>query len=86
LYIHWHIVGLIAIGLNCTSMSIDGGFDDGLFDQFHLAMLGYPPQQSVRQLSQEALTAIIIVTKPSCRVLSPSIMVENVLKELTISK
>jgi hypothetical protein len=36
----------------------DGGFDNGSFDQFHWAVLGNPPQQSVRQLKQEAFTAI----------------------------
>jgi hypothetical protein len=45
LYINWHIVGSIAIGSDCTSIGIDGGFDygfgGGLFDRFHLAMLGY---------------------------------------------
>jgi hypothetical protein len=43
------IVGLIAIGSDCISIGVDGGFaggfvsgfDGGLFDQFHLAMLGY---------------------------------------------
>jgi hypothetical protein len=25
----------------------DGGFDGGLFNQLHLAVLGYQPQQSV---------------------------------------
>jgi hypothetical protein len=43
-------------------MGIDGGFGSGFnggsFDQFHLAMLGYQPQQSVRQLRQEAFMAI----------------------------
>ncbi len=33
-------------------------FGGGLFDWFHLAMLGYQPQQSVWQLRQEAFTAI----------------------------
>ncbi len=70
-YIDWHMAA-IAIGLDCTSFDIDGGFNGGLFDLFHLAMLGYQPQQSIRQLSQEAITAInregvmaiIIVTYP----------------------
>jgi hypothetical protein len=34
------------------------GFNGGSFDQFHLAMLGYWPQQSIWQLRQEAFTAI----------------------------
>jgi hypothetical protein len=37
--------------------SFNGGFDGGLFDQIHLAVLGYQPQQSVQQLRQEAFTA-----------------------------
>ena len=40
----------------------DGGFDDGFdsgFDgQVHLAVLGYQPQQSIRQLRRDALMAI----------------------------
>ncbi len=67
----------------------DGGFDGGSFNQFHLAVLGYQPHQSVRQLRQEAFTAIsqggaraiIIVMKPSCRGVSLFVMVENILKE-----
>ncbi len=43
-------------------MGIDGGldgeFDGGSFNQFHLAVLGYWPQQSICQLRQEAFTAI----------------------------
>jgi hypothetical protein len=35
-----------------------GGFCGGSFNQFHLAMLGYQPQQSIRQLRWEAFTAI----------------------------
>jgi hypothetical protein len=50
-YINWHIVGLIAIGLDHILIGINGGFDGGLFDRFHLAMLGYQPKQSVQQLS-----------------------------------
>jgi hypothetical protein len=50
-YIDWYIVELIAISSDRISMGIDGGFDGGfnggLFDQFHLAVLGYQPQQSV---------------------------------------
>ncbi len=60
------IVGLIAINLDHISIGVDGGFDGGfnggfnggLFDWFHLAVLGYLPQQSVQQLKQEAFTAI----------------------------
>ncbi len=74
LYIDWHccrnnrnqlglcineyIVKLVAINSDCVSMSVDGGFDGGFDGQFHLSVLGYRPQQSVRQLSQEAFTAI----------------------------
>ncbi len=36
----------------------NGGFDGGLFDQFHLAVLGYRPQWSVQQLRREGFTAI----------------------------
>jgi hypothetical protein len=43
-------------------MDVDGGFDGGLdggFDGwFHLAVLGYQPQQSIRQLRREAFMAI----------------------------
>jgi hypothetical protein len=51
-------------------MDVDGGFDSGFdsrfnggfnggFDSwFHLAVLGYRPQQSVPQLRLEAFTAI----------------------------
>jgi hypothetical protein len=43
-------------------MDVDGGFNsgfDGGFDgRFELAALGYQPQQSIRQLSQEAFMAI----------------------------
>jgi hypothetical protein len=63
----------IAIGLDCILNVIvggsdhllqgvdggfDGGFDRGLFDQFHLAVLGYQPQQSVQQLIWAAFMAI----------------------------
>jgi hypothetical protein len=45
LYIDWHIVKSIAISSNCISIGVDcgfnGGFDGGLFNQFHLAVLGY---------------------------------------------
>jgi hypothetical protein len=45
------IVESIAISLDRISMGIDGGFDSGFdggfFDKFHLAVLGYRPQQSV---------------------------------------
>jgi hypothetical protein len=69
-----YIVELIAISSDHVSMDVDGGFDggfdgefdgwfDGWFDggfggQFHLAVLGYQPQQSILQLRQEAFTAI----------------------------
>ncbi len=69
-----YIVELIAISLDHVSMDVNSGFDcgfdvgfnggfnggfDGGFDgQFHLAVLGYQPQRSVQQLSQEAFTAI----------------------------
>jgi hypothetical protein len=36
----------------------DDGFDGGFDSQFHLAVLGYRPQESVRQLRREAFTAI----------------------------
>jgi hypothetical protein len=39
-YINWHMAA-IAIGLDPILLDIDGGFDSGLFNQFHLAMLGY---------------------------------------------
>ncbi len=43
-------------------MDVDGGFNGefvgGLLDWFHLAVLGYQPQQSVWQLRQDAFTAI----------------------------
>jgi hypothetical protein len=52
LYIHWHIAKSIAISSDCILMGIDGGFiggfDGGSFNQFHLAVLGYQPQQSVQ--------------------------------------
>jgi hypothetical protein len=45
------IVKLIAISSDRVSMDVNGGFDsgfDGRFDGwFHLAVLGYQPQQSV---------------------------------------
>ncbi len=45
------IVGLIVIGLDHIMIRVDGGFNGGLdsgsFDQFHLAVLGYQPQQSI---------------------------------------
>ncbi len=70
----------------------NGGFDGGSFDQFHLAMLGYQPQQSVRQLRQEAFTAIsqegfmgyYNSDEPSYRGPSPFVMAENILKEQEI--
>jgi hypothetical protein len=52
----------IAISLDCVSMDVDGGFNGGFnggFDgQFYLAVLGYQPQQSVRQLRRADFTAI----------------------------
>ncbi len=48
----------IEIGSDRISLDIDGGFNGGLFNRFHLAVLGYQPQQSIRQLSQEAFMAI----------------------------
>jgi hypothetical protein len=36
----------------------DGGFDVGFISWFHLAVLGYQPQQSICQLRREAFTAI----------------------------
>jgi hypothetical protein len=60
--INEYIVKSIAISSDHVSMDVDGGFDgrfDGGFDSwFHLAVLGYQPQQSVRQLRQKAFTAI----------------------------
>jgi hypothetical protein len=45
------VVELIAISLDGVSMDVDGGFDGGFNDGFdgwfHLAVLGYQPQQSV---------------------------------------
>jgi hypothetical protein len=50
-YIDWPIVKSIGISSDCILMGINGGFDGrfdgGLLDQFHLAVLGYQPQQSV---------------------------------------
>ncbi len=69
LFINEYIVESIAISSDRVSMDVDsgfnGGFDggfnsgfDGGFDsRFHLAVLGYQSQQSVRQLSREAFTA-----------------------------
>jgi hypothetical protein len=45
-YIDWHMTA-IAIGSDCILLDIDSGFGGGLFDCFHLAVLGYQPQQSV---------------------------------------
>jgi hypothetical protein len=57
-----YIIKSIAISLDCGLMDVDGGSNgefDGEFDgRFHLAVLGYQPQQSVRQLRREAFTAI----------------------------
>ncbi len=56
------IVESIAISSDCVSMDVDGGFNDGVnggFDgQFHLAVLGYQPQRSVRQLRRAAFMTI----------------------------
>jgi hypothetical protein len=56
------VVKLIAISLDCVSMDansgFDGGFEGGFGGRFHLAVLGYQPQQSVQQLRQVAFTAI----------------------------
>ncbi len=72
------IVGSIAIGLDHILIGVDSGFDGGfnggfkggLFNQFHLALLGYQPQQvfdssdkRILGLSvKRVLWAIIIVT------------------------
>jgi hypothetical protein len=44
-------IKLIAINLDPVSMDVvgglDGGFDGGFDGQFHLAVMGYQPQQSV---------------------------------------
>ncbi len=48
------VVELIAISLDHVSMNVDGGFnggfDHGFHGRFHLAVLGYQPQQSILQL------------------------------------
>jgi hypothetical protein len=44
------VIKLIAISSDCASMDFDGGFDGGFDGWFYLAVLGYQPQQSVRQL------------------------------------
>jgi hypothetical protein len=53
------IVGSIAIGSDCILIGVNGGFNSGCeggsFDQFHWAVLGYQPQQSIQQLRQEDL-------------------------------
>ncbi len=52
----------IAISSDCVSMDVDsgfdGGFDGGFGGWFHLAVLGYRPQQSVQQLRRAAFMAI----------------------------
>ncbi len=53
-----YIVELIAISLDRILMDVNGGFDGGFDGRFHLAVLGYWPQQSVQQLRREAFTAI----------------------------
>jgi hypothetical protein len=52
------VVKSIAISSDRASMDVDGGFDGGFDGRFHLAVLGYLPQQSVRQLRREAFTTI----------------------------
>jgi hypothetical protein len=52
------VIELIAISSDCALMDVNGGFNGGFGSRFHLAVLGYQPQQSVRQLRQEAFTAI----------------------------
>jgi hypothetical protein len=60
------IIGLIAISSDCILIGVNGrfdggfngGFNGGLFNQFHLAVLGYQLQQSIQQLRREAFTAI----------------------------
>jgi hypothetical protein len=52
------VVELIAISSDCVSMDVDSGFDGGFDGWFHLAVLGYQPQQSIPQLSRAAFTAI----------------------------
>ncbi len=52
------IVESIAISLYRVSMDVDGGFDGGFDGQFHLAVLGYWPQQSIWQLRWAAVMAI----------------------------
>ncbi len=85
LYIHCILIGVDG-GFD---FGFNGGFDGGLFDRFHLAVLGYQPQQSVWQLRWEAFTAISRAgftgyynsDEPSYRGLNPFVMVENFLKE-----
>jgi hypothetical protein len=64
------VIKLIAFSLNHVSMDVDGSFDGGFYGwfnggfygrfnsgfdgQFNLPVLGYQPQQIVRQLRQEA--------------------------------
>ncbi len=52
------VVKSIAISLDCVLMDVDGGFDGGIDGWFHLAVLGYRPQRSVRQLRWAAFMAI----------------------------
>jgi hypothetical protein len=58
MYQWMYVIELIAISSDCVLIDVDSGFDDrfdGGFDgQFNLAVLSYRPQQSVRQLRQEA--------------------------------
>ncbi len=61
------VVKSIAISSDRVLMDVDSGIDSGfgggfngeLDSQFHLAVLGYQPQQRVPQPSQEAFMAII---------------------------
>jgi hypothetical protein len=47
LFIDENIVELIAISLDCVSVDVNGGFDGQFNGWFHLAVLGYQPQQIV---------------------------------------
>jgi hypothetical protein len=41
------IIKSIAISLDCALMDVNGGVDGGFDGWFHLAVLGYQPQQSI---------------------------------------
>jgi hypothetical protein len=50
-FIDEYIINTIVISLDCVSMDLNSGFD-GMFDsgfdcRFHLAVLGYQPEQSI---------------------------------------